>query len=70
MKNPRAVENSRVKKKNLAFSVIVFYNFKCSSSNYKNLRKEQVLLYVFLGHPVFNFKVLFDIKELNKNYDQ
>lgn len=28
-KNPRAVENSRVKKKNLAISYLLFYNFKC-----------------------------------------
>ena len=35
VKNPRAVENSGVKRKKLAFFRILIYNFKCSSQNLK-----------------------------------
>ena len=34
-KNPRAIENSRVKKKKLAISYLLFYNFKCQIQNLK-----------------------------------
>lgn len=49
-KNPRAIENSRVKHKKLAFFSLVFYNFYCRDKIYKTIEKgASFLLRIFIS---------------------
>ena len=56
IKNPRAVENSRVEPKKLAFFYTLVYNFKWHLKKINLIQKGASSLSVFLGHFILIFE--------------